>query len=457
MGIRTVLRYLVGSASAIGDIARNRNAVWVGLVFVISAGFAREYDGEYLLAEPWHLLAPIGASLVTSLILFTMLETSFSTSAGAKSHDPPPLRGYRSFLGLYWMTAPLAWLYAVPVERMLDASGSVRANLALLGIVSLWRVLLMIRVVYVVYRRTVISSFFVVLLFGDLVAMAVFWLTPLPILSIMGGIRLTESEQIIQSVGFMVRFWGLVTLPVWFIGHTVTIKRGARGDESPGRRFLGDFSGGSVSKSLWAIAAMSVAIWFLVLPTTQREQRHRSIAEDSLRSGQIAEAIQYMSDRKQSDFPPHWDPPPRIGYGERSPDLVDVLLLCEADSTSEWVREAYRDKLLFQSKADGWSYYLHAVQVSKLPESKLQDYVAMLRSWSRGPEVAAYHQQEIRTLLESLTREADEPELTENRKKLLKELLDLAPSKQSDEVPFSTPQSCMDRGSPEKLTLILRG
>ncbi len=155
----------------------------------------------------------------------------------------------------------------------------------------------MIRVVYVVYRRNGISSVFVVFLFADLVAMAVFWLTPLPILSIMGGIRLTESEQIIQSTGFMVRFWGVVTLPVWLIGHLATIKHGSRVQGAGGRRYLGDFTCQGLTKPLWSAAAIAIAAWFLVSPVTQREQRNRLIAESLLRSDQIAEAIKYMSAR----------------------------------------------------------------------------------------------------------------------------------------------------------------
>ncbi len=137
MGIRTIFKYFAGGASAIRAIAKNRSSVWAGLLFVVSVGIAREYDGEYLLAEPWHLLAPIGASLVTSLILFVILETSFNLPSETKPSRKSIWRDYRSFLGLYWLTAPMAWLYAIPVERIDDAPGSVRANLALLAIVSL--------------------------------------------------------------------------------------------------------------------------------------------------------------------------------------------------------------------------------------------------------------------------------------------------------------------------------
>jgi hypothetical protein len=73
MGVTTLLRFLVGDREAILAVARNRNALWLGLVFVLSAGFAREYDGEDLLREPWHLFIPLGASLLASLVLFTFV------------------------------------------------------------------------------------------------------------------------------------------------------------------------------------------------------------------------------------------------------------------------------------------------------------------------------------------------------------------------------------------------
>ncbi len=63
MSIITILRFLVGDRDAILNIASSRGAIWIGLLLVLSAGFPREYDGEDLLHEPWHLLLPLGASL----------------------------------------------------------------------------------------------------------------------------------------------------------------------------------------------------------------------------------------------------------------------------------------------------------------------------------------------------------------------------------------------------------
>ncbi len=144
MVLRTLLLYWLGSRQAILTIAADRRAVGLGFLFVLSAGFAREYDGKDLLHEPWHLLLPVGASLLTSFLLFC-LTWGIAKARGAQG--PPFFTAYRMFLGLFWMTAPLAWLYAIPYERFLSAPDAMSANLWTLGVVSAWRVFLMVRVV----------------------------------------------------------------------------------------------------------------------------------------------------------------------------------------------------------------------------------------------------------------------------------------------------------------------
>ena len=48
----TLIRFLMGKRSAILDVAASPYALVLGGVLVLSAGFAREYDGEDLLQEP---------------------------------------------------------------------------------------------------------------------------------------------------------------------------------------------------------------------------------------------------------------------------------------------------------------------------------------------------------------------------------------------------------------------
>ena len=101
----TLVSYLFGSREAIRTLATHRDTVGLGLIFVLSAAFSREYDGEDLLHEPWHLLLPLVASLGTSLVLFCLVDV---VAWCRKSERARFLSRYRSFLGLYWMTAPLA-------------------------------------------------------------------------------------------------------------------------------------------------------------------------------------------------------------------------------------------------------------------------------------------------------------------------------------------------------------
>src|SRR5262245_61059042 len=132
MSIRALLLYLIGNDKAIVRLASDRRALWVGLLFVLSAGFAREYDGQDLLRQPWHLLLPLGASLVSSFLLFCLLYCRLIWTDPAR---PPFFSAYLSFLGLFWLTAPLAWLYAIPYERFMPETRAVEANLWTLGLV----------------------------------------------------------------------------------------------------------------------------------------------------------------------------------------------------------------------------------------------------------------------------------------------------------------------------------
>src|SRR5262245_12129451 len=109
-----LLGFLVGRRASILAIARDPRLVCVGLLLVLSAGLAREYDGEDLTTQPWHALVPVAVSLPMSLALWALLYASGRRRAG------PALRFWRyflAFLTLYWMTAPLAWLYGIPYER----------------------------------------------------------------------------------------------------------------------------------------------------------------------------------------------------------------------------------------------------------------------------------------------------------------------------------------------------
>lgn len=388
MSAVTVLAYLFGSRKAILQIAATPGATWLGFVFVFSAGFAREYDGEDLLAQPWHLLLPLAASLVLSLVLFCLVMPM----AWWKGARQGTFWGnYWVFLRLFWMTAPIAWIYAIPVQEFLSAGDATRANLWMLAIVSLWRVVLMARVVSVLFNANPVSAAMPVLLFANTVALVALWVAPLPVFSIMGGIRLTESESVIQGVAFAVGFFGTILWPIWLIGTGVACGGGKRKLQF---QIPSSESVGAVSRGLWAVAASSMILWVFVLPYTQPEQQLRRKVEVSLRGGKVPAAIALMSEHEPSDFPRHWDPPPRLGYGETTPPLLDVLEVLCRDNPAGWVKVVFIDKLASQSSGFGpFSMWLF------LDSDELDRYLTVLETLAESRDIIRDHPDEFERLL----------------------------------------------------------
>ncbi|HUE70987.1 MAG TPA: hypothetical protein VMP01_08865 [Pirellulaceae bacterium] len=346
MTLATLLKYLVGNSRAIRQVAASRGAVWVALLFVLAAGLAREYDGEDLLRQPWHLLLPLGASLATSALLYGLLWLILFVRAGGTNR---PLLSYRAFLGLYWMTAPLALVYGIPVERFLSAADATRANLWLLGLVSLWRVLLMTRSLSVIYQVNFFRALFPVMLFADTVALILLRLTPIPIIGVMGGIRLSESEALLHNIAWTVGILGVLTWPIWSIGAVIACNKSWR------LASLAHVEPRPVAWHMWGFAAAAIVGWLLVLPITQREQQLRSQVESDLLGGRIREALLLLSAHERDEFPPHWDPPPRVAYREELPDITDVLGHLDVLSVRPWVRQVYLEKFGNSLRGDSYS------------------------------------------------------------------------------------------------------
>ena len=97
---------------------------WVGL-----ASVARHYEQESISDFP--LLFIFG--LLAPLLTFTLFYLLGLPKKVRKSVSEPQV------LAVYLFTAPIALLYALPVERFLDPLRAAYANAILLGIVSLWR------------------------------------------------------------------------------------------------------------------------------------------------------------------------------------------------------------------------------------------------------------------------------------------------------------------------------
>ncbi len=336
MRLSTVACYLIGDRAAILSLGADRSTPLLGAVLVLSAGLARSYHTADLLDQPWHLLAPFAVSSAMAAVL--LLTTCIGPRKGAVDESRREASSlsqrFLSFLGLFWMTAPLAWLYGIPYERLIDPLSATEAKVWTLALVAGWRVVLMTRVLSVLTGRSVAATFFHVMLLADCVIMIGLSVAKLPLIQFMAEIQLTDAEEFLAGVVICTTIVAFVSFPVWLIGAIVAFFRPRRWNiAAPGPR--------SGSRMVWLIAAGSVAAWLLALPWTQPELRLATRAESLLRGGRIEQALAMMSTHRRSDFPPQWEPPPRVGYGEKKPPLPDVLEAMTQAPTADWVRQAY--------------------------------------------------------------------------------------------------------------------
>lgn len=341
MKVSTLPKFLAGSRQAILEVASSPSALLIGVLFVVSAGLAREYDGEDLIHEPWHVLRPLGASLVSGTTLFLLVHGAALLRRRRGEGTPPAfLRAYRSFVSVFWWTAPMAWLYAIPYERFMSPVDAVGVNLWTLAIVAGWRVVLITRAISVMYGIRAVASFFLVMLFADAVVFAAVALAPTPIIDVMGGIRHSDRDALIAGTTFSLMILSVLSAPVWILGALISA-----GTIKPKWSGFGVPQPASRDRSLLALATVAVVAWVPILFFTQPEQINRREANQLLRSGDVAEALARISLRDSRDYPPHWNPPPRLGYGENQPPLDAVMTAMRAEWPADWLAELYLSKI----------------------------------------------------------------------------------------------------------------
>src|SRR5690606_27027773 len=225
-----------------------------------------------------------------------------------------------AFLALFWATAPLALLYAIPYERFLGEMDAARANLLTLGLVAAWRVVLTARVASGWVGVQFYWAFIIVMLFSVPASIVGEGLSPQPVVSLMSGAKLSATEALISNTVFFATVVGSLSMPVWTLGAIAALfgakPRGGAIMHCPiDARRVPVPSG---------VAVISIVIWLPILPFTQREQSRRYAVERHLRENRIAEGLALMSKHAPSDFPPGFDPPPRPRLRNNTPDIIDV-------------------------------------------------------------------------------------------------------------------------------------
>ena len=333
LDLRTLGLFLLGDRSAIERVFCSPAAFWVGLLLVVSAGLAREYDGEYLVAQPWYVFVPLALSLPMAVVLWTLAVLVVSRRGHRGLFRWSSFRG---FISCYWMTAPLAWAYGVPWERMLDEVGSVSANLWTLKFVAVWRALLMMRVLAVLLQRPLGVTLPPVLVFGAAGIVIARMFAPVPLMAIMGGLRLPASERMVYESDLLTFLAALFSIPFTSLVCLLLMARRPQFESSASME-----QAASASAGLWRLALAAILVWLPFLPMTQREQRNRDAVERLYARGEVRAALEYASARQPADFPPAWRPPPLSNWDPSDRSLEKVLPEFTETFPAWWLRQLY--------------------------------------------------------------------------------------------------------------------
>lgn len=334
------VKYLIGQKEAIHQMAGSRSALFTGMVLVLLTSIPRNYDQTLISEKPllW-IFGPLLFSLVSGSWIYL---AAYKWCARPKRIPSDPSKptvdgGWLSFMGLFWMTAPVAWLYAIPFERFLDSITATHANIALLALVSLWRVLLMARVLQVMTKARFLMALCWVLFAASVEVLVLYFLgggLMKAIMASMGGMRNSPEEEILTramsnavGVAFCVAPVSLVISLAW----------------RP-REALQRLPRPEPDRMLWGGLAIAAVAWVALAVVPQRELANTVEVERLIAAGRAREALDFLAARAPGDFAPARPLPPKPF--ERSvftelPACFDVV----QPSDPAWIRTLLLSKL----------------------------------------------------------------------------------------------------------------
>lgn len=327
------LRYLFGQRQAIEAVAKSRAALPTGVILVVLTSVARNYDQTWLPEKPFlWIFGSLLFSWVSGSVLYAVAwRGMFARSASREDPIPSYDGGWVCFMGLFWMTAPIAWLYAIPVERFLGEVAAAKANVTLLAIVALWRVLLMARVFQVLSCTPFVLALLWVLVVASAEVLVVFFFgggVAKAIMAGMGGMRNSPAEEVLRTAmstafsgAFFIFLITLLCVLAW-----------------PTRYQLQPLPALVPGPLPWKTLLVATIFWIAVAIHPQRELAHTVAYQRLVEASQYRPALDYLNARKPGDFAPARPlaPPP---YERESFNQLPQLVAVASERDAQWVHQ----------------------------------------------------------------------------------------------------------------------
>ena len=332
MNAATVLQFQLGKRQAIWTVARSKAAFWTGMVLVLITAIPRNYD-QLSISENtmrW-ICGPLGFSLISGTWTY-LIAYEMGTAAGIRRSGggrQSRLSDWMGFMGLFWMTAPIAWLYAIPVERFLDPVSAAQTNVTLLAVVAGWRVILMTRVLQVTcdwgfgqalswVLVATSAEVFVVGFFGKAFSRS--------LMAGMAGMRMSPAEDVITNAFVSAMF---LAVPVFLVAALVALEYGTRGNlQALPKRHAGRLP--------WDFLMIAALVWMAIAIWPQLQVEKNVKLDRLVASGQFDEAVRFMNSRKEGDFSPSRELAPKA-YERSLYEQLPAMIAVADDNTAAWV------------------------------------------------------------------------------------------------------------------------
>ena len=295
---KTIASFLIGKRDAIEQIATSKGAFFLAALFIVSAGLARNYDHHVLVREPLWVFGPFAMTFFSSFFIFAFVKALGGLRLSALKRIPTPCSNFFPFLRCFAMTAPLAWLYGIPVEQFTTALVATQFNFAVLLIVSFWRLILMMRVIVVLFNFTPLRAFCLISIPASIEMFFATLSKSFDIVGIMGGMKLTTAEQFLYEATRTVTAGSFFL----FIAACLLIFFSKRGDIQA----LGSAGNSSkISRPTWISAILIIALWLLASIEPQQRLQNLAHFQGLIKQGKYKDAQVFTESLTKTDFPPH--------------------------------------------------------------------------------------------------------------------------------------------------------
>lgn len=281
--------------------------------------------------------------------------------------------GFRVFLGLFWMTAPLAWLYALPAERLLGLEKAAAVNVALLGVVTVWRVVLLAQATAIVFGVPFARSLSAVAVPSALMACVVGLLAPFALASRSRAHAIPPESTLVIPALLVALAGGAIALAIAVFALRSLPRASPTAPRLP-----------QAGRIPLLLLTGLVSTWILIAIVPQRKVRHTLAMEELVRRGECAAALAYASQLQPDDFTPVRRLPPNPYYcGINGALRVPTMLAALTGDEPTWLRDTY---LGYADILIGRPHRLHGIWRDQ------EEIVRFLHVLSRYPEGRAWAQ-----------------------------------------------------------------